>query len=131
MGVGSAEFGPDLLDHGPEFRTIRWHRYRRIGRQILDRADVQAIRLLPGTLDPDALLADAGQAQQSVLQLVEVDDPRFGTDRRGRRRTAGLAPAHDQYDAEARIGLHAPAHHVHVARFENAQRQRALRIEHR
>ena len=110
-------------------RMPRRHRRGGSGVQRLDLAELQAVGLAAAAHDAKALLAHAGQAQQAVLQLMEVDDLRHGADVVVFRR-ADFAALADQHHAEAAALAHAAAHHVDIARFENAQRQRAAREQH-
>jgi hypothetical protein len=79
-------------------------------------------------MNAKALLPDAGQAEQAVRQLIEIDDLGHRADIAGcRRAPPALA---DQHHAEALVLAHAAAHHVDVARLEDAQRQRTAGKQH-
>ncbi len=102
------------------------HRDLGFARQAFDFGQIQPVGLAAALQNAKALLADARQAQKAVRQLMEVDDLRQGPDIEGLR-GADLAAFADQRHAEALLPAHAASHHVHVARFKNAQRQRTLR----
>jgi hypothetical protein len=72
------------------------------------------------------LFAARADAEQSVVETLEVDDARERTDVRRARRAARLAPFRDERDAEARVLAHAAADHVDVARLEDPQPQRSV-----
>ena len=80
--------------------------------------------------DAEALLATRRDAEQSIVELFEIDDARERADFHGRRRAACLAPRDDQRDTEAGVFAHAAADHVEIARLENAQPQRPAREQH-
>ena len=61
---------------------------------------------------------------------IEVHDARAGADVRQLRDRPGFRALEDQHHAEAAPLPHAAAHHVEVARLEDAQRQRAAGKQH-
>ena len=93
--------------------------------------EMQPVGLAAARVDAESLLPDARQSEQTVRQLMEIDDLRERADvvSVGFRHT-NLAALADQHHAEALAFAHAASHHVDVARLEDTQRQRAVRKQH-
>ena len=68
--------------------------------------------------------------EQAIVQRVEIDDARRATDGGGGGHVARLIAFLDEHHAERLLLAHAAPDHVGVARFEDAQRQRAAGKEH-
>ncbi len=95
-------------------------------RKALDLRQVEAVRLAAAAADAKALLADAGQPEKAVRQLMKIDNLGQRPDIEGFCGTDLAALAY-QHHAETCVLAHAGAHHIHVASFENSQRQRTFR----
>src|SRR5690606_2939475 len=67
---------------------------------------------------------------QSIVETFEVDDARGRANAGGAGRATRLAPFGDERHAEVAVLAHAVAHHVEIARFEDAQTQRTAREQH-
>ena len=70
-------------------------------------ADVQPVALLVDVHDAEAALAARSDAEQPVLQLPEIDDPRQRADLDGAAPSRRLASLDDERDAEAGVFAHA------------------------
>src|SRR6267142_2751834 len=123
-----------LLDHPREKlhaagAALR-HRLVGFGRDRLDRAKREPIRLDAALEDAKALLAERRDMQDAELRHVPRSDAGEGADLGGNRGRADLAAFADEAHAERGALAQAGLRHVHVALLEDAKRQPAARKEH-
>jgi hypothetical protein len=109
---------------------LRLHFGTRLVVQPLDLGHVQTVAFLMSVHDAKAPLAARSDAEQAVIELLEIDDACERADRHGLRRPARFASRDDERDAEAGILAHAAADHVEIARLENPQPQRTAGEQH-
>ena len=89
------------------------------------------IRLNAVTDHAQALHAQAGEAEQAILGLVEIHDAGQGADRVDADQFAArFIPFVNGHHAEATVGSHAAADQVQIAGLENPQRQHTAGKQH-
>src|SRR5690606_17278852 len=93
-------------------------------------SNVQSVLLYAHGQDAKSLLAARRDAEQSVVQPLEVFYPRGRADRNGFG-GSDFPALDDQSDAEGHILAHAAPDHIDIARFEDAQPKRTSRKQHR
>ncbi len=92
-----------------------------LGNQALHIADIEAILLLPATDDGNLAISLNGDTQQTVIQLLEVDDPDVGAHVVERGPGFGLGTFSQQNHHKAAILLQATGEHVDITGLEQLQ----------
>ena len=99
--------------------------------QHFDLTNDELIGLDAGGEHPEPFFAHGVDAENAVVESLKVSDSRQRAHLVMGGRVAGLFAFQDKTYPEGLIASHTFRHHVHVARLEYTQRQRATRKQHR